>query len=66
MPPTRRFALQPKRPKNRHWAWSYLGFWYLYGIFVHEGSLMDTISVNKFKDNLKSVVERLAQWQQKT
>jgi antitoxin YefM len=31
----------------------------LYGISVHTGDFMDTISVNKFRDNLKSVVEQV-------
>lgn len=32
---------------------------YLYGSTVHKGVFMDTISVNKFRDNLKSVVEQV-------
>ena len=32
---------------------------YLYGYSVHQGAAMDTISVNKFRDNLKSVVEQV-------
>ena len=32
---------------------------YLYGISVRKGAFMDTISVNKFRDNLKSVVEQV-------
>lgn len=32
---------------------------YLYGFPVHKGVAMDTISVNKFRDNLKSVVEQV-------
>ncbi|MDP2609018.1 MULTISPECIES: type II toxin-antitoxin system Phd/YefM family antitoxin [unclassified Oceanobacter] len=31
----------------------------LYGIPVHNSDYMDTISVNKFRDNLKSVVEQV-------
>ena len=31
----------------------------MYGIPVHDGEFMDTISVNKFRDNLKSVVEQV-------
>lgn len=31
----------------------------LYGITVHNGEYMDTISVNKFRDNLKSVIEQV-------
>lgn len=34
-------------------------FVYLYGKPVHQGAVMDTISVNKFRDNLKSVVEQV-------
>ncbi len=30
-----------------------------YGKPVHKGAVMDTISVNKFRDNLKSVVEQV-------
>ena len=30
-----------------------------YSISVHNGEYMDTISVNKFRDNLKSVVEQV-------
>nr|WP_267135285.1 type II toxin-antitoxin system Phd/YefM family antitoxin [Halomonas dongshanensis] len=32
---------------------------YLYGIPVHRGKRVDIISVNKFRDNLKSVVEQV-------
>ncbi|SDN72468.1 antitoxin YefM [Vreelandella arcis] len=31
----------------------------MYGISVHHGDVMDIISVNKFRDNLKSVVEQV-------
>ncbi|CEP35242.1 Prevent-host-death protein [Halomonas sp. R57-5] len=31
----------------------------MYGISVHYGDVMDIISVNKFRDNLKSVVEQV-------
>ncbi|KPQ24756.1 MAG: hypothetical protein HLUCCA13_08140 [Halomonas sp. HL-48] len=31
----------------------------MYGISVHHGGVMDIISVNKFRDNLKSVVEQV-------
>jgi len=31
----------------------------LYGVSVHKGGLMDTVSVNKFRDNLKSLVEQV-------
>lgn len=32
---------------------------YSYGTSVHQGAFMDTITVNKFRDNLKSVVEQV-------
>jgi antitoxin YefM len=32
---------------------------YWYGNSVHEGAVMDTISVNKFRDNLKGFVEQV-------
>jgi antitoxin YefM len=32
---------------------------WLYGTSVHNGEYMDTISVNKFRDNLKSFVEQI-------
>jgi antitoxin YefM len=31
----------------------------MYGITVHEGGIMDSVSVNKFRDNLKSFVEQI-------
>lgn len=31
----------------------------LYGNPVHKGAVMDTVSVNKFRDNLKSLVEQV-------
>lgn len=31
----------------------------LYGNPVHNGSFMDTVSVNRFRDNLKSLVEQV-------
>ena len=31
----------------------------MYGISVHKGGHMDTISVNKFRDNLKNLVEQV-------
>lgn len=31
----------------------------LYGNTVHQGAFMDTMSVNKFRDNLKSAVEQV-------
>ena len=58
------FDIHARQPEQQRRGHAELGFVqalhvYLYGNPVHRGAVMDTISVNKFRDNLKSVVEQV-------